>query len=104
MNRAVPLVAALALTLPLAACGSSSGSGSSDTKSTGSKQITVFAAASLTDTFTELGKEFEADHKGTKVKLSFGGSSDLVSQIQDGAPADVFASADTKNMTKLGSD
>jgi molybdate transport system substrate-binding protein len=65
---------------------------------------TVLAAASLTNTFTELGKRFEADHKGTTVKLSFGGSSDLVEQIQSGAPADVFASADEKNMDKLGSD
>lgn len=95
------LVPVLALaTLPLAACGSDEGSGGSDDKET----LTVFAAASLTDTFTELGKEFEAAHDGVTVKLSFGGSSDLVAQIQSGAPADVFASADEANMDKLGDD
>ncbi|TQL69814.1 molybdate transport system substrate-binding protein [Nocardioides albertanoniae] len=66
------------------------------------KELTVFAAASLTDTFTELAEKFEKDHPGVKVTTSFGGSSDLVAQIEDGAPADVFASADTKNMDKLG--
>ncbi|HET6168057.1 MAG TPA: molybdate ABC transporter substrate-binding protein [Marmoricola sp.] len=64
--------------------------------------LTVFAAASLTDTFTELGKEFEAEHDGVTVRFSFGGSSDLVSQVQGGAPADVLASADTTTMAKLG--
>ena len=63
--------------------------------------VTVFAAASLTATFTELGKTFEAEHPGTTITFSFAGSSDLVSQITEGAPADVFASADEKNMTKV---
>ncbi|MCW5952715.1 MAG: molybdate ABC transporter substrate-binding protein [Propionibacteriaceae bacterium] len=62
--------------------------------------LTVFAAASLTKTFTELGAAFEADHPGVTVSFNFAGSSDLVAQIQQGAPADVFASADEKNMTK----
>lgn len=65
--------------------------------------LTVFAAASLTSTFTELGKQFEAGHSGVKVRFSFGGSADLVSQIEGGAPADVFASADTTTMARLGS-
>ncbi|MGH1548200.1 molybdate ABC transporter substrate-binding protein [Leifsonia poae] len=62
--------------------------------------VTVFAAASLTKTFTELGRDFEAAHPGAKVTFSFAGSSDLVSQLTAGAPADVFASADEANMTK----
>lgn len=66
-----------------------------------SGSITVFAAASLKGTFTELAKRFEAKHPGTTVSLSFAGSSDLVTQITAGAPADVFASADTRNMAKL---
>ncbi|MEJ1114167.1 molybdate ABC transporter substrate-binding protein [Paenarthrobacter sp. CCNWLY172] len=66
-----------------------------------SGEITVFAAASLKMTFTQLADDFEAKNPGTKVNLSFAGSSDLVTQITQGAPADVFASADTKNMTKL---
>ena len=62
--------------------------------------VTVFAAASLTKTFAELGSRFEAAHPGAKVTFSFAGSSDLVSQLTAGAPADVFASADEANMTK----
>jgi molybdate transport system substrate-binding protein len=62
---------------------------------------TVLAAASLTKTFTELATTFESKHPGTTVQLSFAGSADLVTQIIAGAPADVFASADTKNMAKL---
>jgi molybdate transport system substrate-binding protein len=63
--------------------------------------ITVFAAASLTTTFTELAKKFEAANPGVSVQTSFAGSSDLVAQISAGAPADVFASADTTTMEKL---
>jgi molybdate transport system substrate-binding protein len=63
--------------------------------------ITVFAAASLTGTFTEIGKQFEAAHPGDTVKFSFGASSTLATQITDGAPADVFASAAPANMTTV---
>jgi len=66
--------------------------------------IAVFAAASLKATFTELAAEFEAAHPGTDVALNFAGSADLVTQITEGAPADVFASADEKNMAKLTDD
>ncbi|MCW2810846.1 MAG: modA [Friedmanniella sp.] len=62
--------------------------------------LTVFAAASLKQTFTTLGQRFEAGHPGIRVRLSFAGSADLASQLDQGAPADVFASADTKNMDK----
>jgi molybdate transport system substrate-binding protein len=88
-------VVAIATVLALAGCGTSS-------EGSEKQELTVFAAASLTGTFTQLAEEFEKDHPGVKVTTSFGGSSDLVAQIQDGAPADVFASADTKNMDKLG--
>ncbi|WP_067805088.1 molybdate ABC transporter substrate-binding protein [Nocardia beijingensis] len=63
--------------------------------------VTVFAAASLTETFTELGKQFEAAHPGVKVIYSFGASSALAEQINQGAPADVFASAAPKNMQQV---
>ncbi|WP_329054678.1 molybdate ABC transporter substrate-binding protein [Amycolatopsis sp. NBC_01488] len=62
--------------------------------------LTVFAAASLTESFTALGKEFEAQHPGVSVKFSFQGSSTLVQQLTNGAKADVFASADQANMDK----
>lgn len=63
-------------------------------------ELVVFAAASLNQVFTELGVQFEAEHPGVKVKFSFEGSSTLVDQISQGAPADVLATADTKNMDK----
>ncbi|HEU5485134.1 MAG TPA: molybdate ABC transporter substrate-binding protein [Microlunatus sp.] len=71
---------------------------------TENQTLTVFAAASLKATFTELGRQFEDAHTGTEVTFSFGGSSDLVTQLQQGAPADVFASADTTTMTKATDD
>ena len=60
--------------------------------------MTVFAAASLKESFTTLGKEFEKAHPGTKVTFSFGGSDSLAAGITGGAPADVFASASPKTM------
>jgi molybdate transport system substrate-binding protein len=62
--------------------------------------ITVFAASSLTTAYTAIGKDFERAHPGSMVKFSFGGSSTLVAQIQQGAIGDVFASADQPNMQK----
>lgn len=63
--------------------------------------VIVFAAASLSASFTELGERFEADHPGTRVVVSSGASSALASQILEGAPADVFASADRANVERL---
>jgi molybdate transport system substrate-binding protein len=63
--------------------------------------ITVSAAASLTEAFTKMGAEFQKANPGTTVTFNFGPSSGLVQQIQGGAPADVFASADGTNMQKL---
>ena len=60
--------------------------------------ITVLAAASLTESFTTLGKQFEEANPGVKVTFSFAASSALATQITDGAPADVFASASTTTM------
>ena len=60
----------------------------------------VFAAASLKQTFTDIGEQFKAENPGASVEFSFAGSSDLVTQLTQGAQADVFASADTKNMDK----
>jgi molybdate transport system substrate-binding protein len=63
------------------------------------KTLTVFAAASLTESFTEIGKQFEADNPGVKVVFNFAGSQQLRAQLEQGAKADVFASANTKEMT-----
>jgi molybdate transport system substrate-binding protein len=104
--RVLPLVAA-ALAGLLAGCGSSGSasgtSASSSARATGgvSGTITVFAAASLKESFTSLGRRFESDHPGTRVVFNFGPSSGLAAQITQGAPADVFASASPKNMTQV---
>ncbi len=63
--------------------------------------VVVFAAASLTGAFEVLGKAFEETHNGITVSFNFAGSSMLAQQIQQGAPADVFASADEANVEKL---
>lgn len=68
------------------------------TPSTLSGDITVFAAASLTATFTQMADEFERQHPDVHVTFSFAGSSDLATQIVEGAPADVFASANEAQM------
>jgi molybdate transport system substrate-binding protein len=106
MRRFAFTIVALA-TVAVAGCSSSSttttsapaattSAASSSAAATGT--ITVFAAASLMGTFTEIGKQFEAARPGDSVKFSFGGSSTLATQITSGAPADVFASAAPKNM------
>lgn len=105
MNGTPKLVAALAAVaasaLLLSGCASGTEHAAGGTKKPDSSTtLTVFAAASLQQTFTELGTEFEAAHPGTKVTFDFDGSSTLVQQLQQGAPADVFASADEKNMQK----
>lgn len=92
------VAAVLAVTAAVAGCGSDSSEQSSDQVS---GTVTVFAAASLTGTFTELGKQFEAAHPGTKVVYSFAASSALSEQIKQGAPADVFASAAPANMQQV---
>jgi molybdate transport system substrate-binding protein len=94
MRRLLPVVCAvLALA---AACGGQGGApaGSSSQQ----RVLTVLAAASLQEVFGVLGKRFEADNPGVTVRFSFGGSSDLAQQVVNGAPADVFASADEATM------
>jgi molybdate transport system substrate-binding protein len=87
-----------ALALVAGACGSDD-----DANDAGAAigDITVFAAASLTAAFEEIGTAFTVEHPDTDVVFNFAASSELVAQINEGAPADVFASADMTNMTKL---
>lgn len=103
------LVAAAAMAL--SGCSSTDNQKADDAKSETSQsaqsdqgknygQVTIFAAKSLTTAFTELGKEFEKQNKGTKVTFSFDGSQNLVDQIHQGSPADALFTADQKNMDK----
>ena len=95
MRRALLLGAAA---LQLAACGGSPAPAASGTVS---GTLDVFAAASLTESFRQIGADFQRAHPAAKVVLNFNGSPTLVTQIQQGAPADLFASADQANMEKV---
>lgn len=91
MRRAA---AAACLALAVAGCGSAD-------RAAEDGEVVVFAAASLTEVFAELGERFEAEHPGTVVTLNFGGSSALAKQLGEGAPADVFAPAAPANLEQV---
>jgi molybdate transport system substrate-binding protein len=88
--RAVLLASSAALAL--AGCGTSTDAG---------ETVTVLAASSLTDAFAEIGEGFESERADVEVDLGFAASSELAAQIEQGAPADVFASADDVNMQRV---
>ena len=109
-RRTTVTVVLAALAMVLAACSSTNGGSSATTSPAGSTPatgmasgtLTVSAAASLTEPFKKIGEAFRRANPGvTDVRFSFDSSSTLAKQIQDGAPADVFASADEANMKKL---
>ena len=101
MRRTPRLLISAAALLGLigAACGSDDSGSEATAASSG--DVTVFAAASLTAAFTEIGDAFMVEYPDAGVTFSFAASSELVTQIVEGAPVDVFASADVSNMTKL---
>ncbi|MGH2678904.1 MAG: molybdate ABC transporter substrate-binding protein [Actinomycetota bacterium] len=84
----------LALAIAGSSCGGDAAAGTS---------VTVFAAASLTEAFTRIADDYEAEH-GIEVRLSFGPSDGLATQIEEGAPADVFASASPRWMDEVAGD
>jgi molybdate transport system substrate-binding protein len=94
---AIPLMMAAA---GLAGCGAADDAGA-PASSSGPKSLTVFAAASLTESFTELGKIFQKANPGVTVKFNFGSSATLAQQIVQGAPADVFAAASPATMKSV---
>lgn len=108
-GRAVPVVTAVGLLLTACAAGPGAGaaagtSSSAPTASASSRapltgQLVVFAAASLQQTFTALGDRLTAENPGLHITFSFGASSTLAQQLEQGAPADVFASANPATMT-----
>lgn len=94
MRRLISLLGGLCLVLAGCAAVPPAGPG----KVTGSRTLTVFAAASLTDAFTALGQQFETENPGVTVTFNYAGSADLAQQIVHGAPADVFAAASDSTM------
>lgn len=97
MKRGLAALAAVLL-MGVASCGFSNSVNSDATT------LTVFAAASLKTPFTKIGAAFEDAYPDVTVRFSFAGSSDLVAQLQQGAPADVFAAADTATMAQAADD
>ncbi len=108
MRRTVVTIVAAVVGAGLAGCGSggsspgtggtAGGTASASASASVGGDLTVLAAASLTESFTTLGRQFEAAHPGVKVTFGFAASSALATQITSGAPADVFASASTTTM------
>ena len=97
---AAKLSAGILLAAALAACGNESDQTDNEAAESAEEQVlTVLAAASLTETFTELGDQFEEQNDGVDVEFSFGSSATLVQQVAEGAPGDVLATADEVTMT-----
>lgn len=101
-RRAAILVLVAALVVLAVGCGGDDHASTPSTTSTRAGGLTghlhVFAASSLTEVFTVMGKDFERTHPNVKVTFSFAASSSLAQQVDDGAPADVLVTADESNM------
>lgn len=98
MAKRLLLTVIISLLFVSACSGAASQSGSSPSDTSEGETLTIFAAASLTDVFSEIGERFEEENPGSKVVFNFAGSQQLAQQLAQGAPADIFASANQKQM------
>ena len=109
MKKFISLLLALAMALSLAACGNG---GSADTNQDANNaddqqtpaetvELTVFAAASLTESLTAIGEKYMAENENVKINFNFDSSGKLYTQIKEGAPCDLFISAAPKQMNQL---
>jgi molybdate transport system substrate-binding protein len=97
-TRVLLALAAASLLLTVTGCGSDGSGAGGGADGRGTATVSVLAAASLTESFTTLAREFEADHPGVSVELAFDSSATLAEQVNAGAPGDVLATADERTM------
>lgn len=98
----LPMMAGLLVVLAVAAVGCGTSATTESDEAAAPRELNVFAAASLTEAFTQIGAGFTASEPDVQVVFNFAGSNDLVTQIRQGAPADVLATADTTTMDDAG--
>ena len=101
MKKVISLLLALVMVLSLAACGNKSDDNKDNKDTEETVELTVFAAASLTESLTAIGNKYMAENKNVKISFNFDSSGKLYTQITEGAPCDLFISAAPKQMNQL---
>ena len=101
MKKLISLLLALVMALSLVACGNKADDNKTDDKASDPVDLTVFAAASLTESLTAIGEKYMAENKNVKISFNFDSSGKLLTQIQEGAVCDLFISAAPKQMNAL---
>ncbi len=101
MKKLIPLFLALVMALSLVACGNKADDNKTDDKASDPVDLTVFAAASLTESLTAIGEKYMAANENVKISFNFDSSGKLLTQIQEGAVCDLFISAAPKQMNAL---
>ena len=101
MKKLISLLLALVMALSLVACGNKADDNKTDDKASDPVDLTVFAAASLTESLTAIGEKYMAANENVKISFNFDSSGKLLTQIQEGAVCDLFISAAPKQMNAL---